>query len=308
MGPVLAAPFLSEEGKESHLVKESRIEVLYPISGALVLASSLGFLVMAVQDSVEKSERNKEPDKYETQDREEEKGQAQRTTAKLVTFVALICIIFFLYCGAELVTGTYITTFVVKSSLHMTKAEGANVNTVFWGSFTMGRFLSIFLAIYLNPLHTMLLSFGLCIGKEKGHFLKSEIRILLVTGSGGVLCLFGEHSVLALQISVVVMGLGMAAVYATGFLWSEKYIMVTNKIGSAFAIFGMGAPNLFPFLIGSYIEDSPMFLMYAVFAVVLGCTLIFALAALVGRGLLKEKERASTELSKETGYGTRNAD
>ena len=60
---------------------------------------------------------------------------------------------------------------------------------------------------------------------------------------------------LVLQILVAVMGLGMAAIYATGLLWSEKYIVVTNKIGSAFALFAMEAPSIFPFLVGSYIEE-----------------------------------------------------
>ena len=86
------------------------------------------------------------------------------------------------------------------------------------------------------------------------------------------------------------MGLGMAAIYATGLLWSEKYIVVTNKIGSAFALFAMAGPDIFPIIVGSYIEDSPMFLMYTTLATILGCTIIFALAALVGRGILKEKQ------------------
>ena len=115
-----------------------------------------------------------------------------------------------------------------------------------------------------------------------------------IAGSGVALCLFAEHSVLTLQILVAVMGLGMAAIYATGLLWSEKYIVVTNKIGSAFALFAMAGPDIFPIIVGSYIEDSPMFLMYTVLATILGCTLIFALAAIVGRGILKEKSKANT--------------
>ena len=85
---------------------------------------------------------------------------------------------------------------------------------------------------------------------------------------------------------VAVMGFGMAAIYATGLLWSEKYIVVTEKIGSAFAFSGMVGPHFCPIIVGSYIEGSPMFLMYTVLASVLGCTLIFALAALVGRKIV----------------------
>ena len=93
------------------------------------------------------------------------------------------------------------------------------------------------------------------------------------------------------------MGLGMAAIYATGLLWSEKYIVVTNRIGSAFALFAMAGPDVFPIIVGNYIEDSPMFLMYTTLATILGCMIIFALAALVGRGILEEKGTSETHPS-----------
>ena len=183
IGPILAAPFLSEGASSEDLgdsrnhshveanmtlaiSKETKIDQLYPISGALVLVSSIGFLVMAAQDSFCKTQavnNDTEPIRSEDSDK---KNLEQKTTLKLVTFVALICVFFFLYVGAEVVMGVYLTTFAVKSSLSTTKAEGAYVNAIFWGTFTAGRFLSIFLAIYLNPLSTMMLSFGLCIGNS----------------------------------------------------------------------------------------------------------------------------------------------
>ena len=103
------------------------------------------------------------------------------------------------------------------------------------------------------------------------------------------------------------MGLGMAAIYATGLLWSEKYIVVTNKIGSAFALFAMAGPDIFPIIVGSYIEDSPMFLMYTTLATILGCTIIFALAALVGRGILEEKQ-GTLETQRSSQEGTHMAE
>ena len=190
IGPILTAPFLSETSfgartmvshHHSHLVpnvtlitndtyKESRIDKLYPISGAIVLTSSLGFLVMAVQSSMRKMFARNEDSvgkKVVDKAKDDTKEYQQKTTLKLVTFVVLICIFFFLYMGAEIVMGVYLTTFAVKSLLHTTKAEGAYVNAVFWGTFTAGRFLSIFISIYLNPLNMMVLSFMLCIGNDR---------------------------------------------------------------------------------------------------------------------------------------------
>lgn len=86
------------------------------------------------------------------------------------------------------------------------------------------------------------------------------------------------------------MGLGMASIYATGLLWSENYVEVTDKIGLAFTVSGMLGPQLFPIILGNYIEDNPMLLMNMVLAIVLCCTLVFILAALVGRSILTEEE------------------
>ena len=190
IGPILATPFLSgksssvrtmESHSHSHQAvnvtfaqndtsKESRIDTLYQISGAIVLVSSLGFLVMAVQSSMRIRNWRKDysvEKKVEDNPKNGTKESQKKTTLELVTFVALICIFFFLYVGAEVVMGVYLPTFAVKSLLHTTKAEGAYVNAMFWGTFTAGRFLSIFLSIYLTPLNTMVLSFVLCIGNNK---------------------------------------------------------------------------------------------------------------------------------------------
>ena len=117
-----------------------------------------------------------------------------------------------------------------------------------------------------------------------------------VAGSGVALCLFAEHSLLGLQVMVAVMGFGMAAIFPTGLLWAEKYIVVSNKIGSAFALSGMVGPELFPIMVGSFIESNPMFLMYTILISILCCTLLFTLAALVGRKIVEEKLRAELKI------------
>jgi hypothetical protein len=48
--------------------------------------------------------------------------------------------------------------------LQLTKVEGAQVTAIFSGSFAAMRFLAIFLAVYINPLPTLLLSFALSVG------------------------------------------------------------------------------------------------------------------------------------------------
>ena len=47
-----------------------------------------------------------------------------------------------------------------------------------------------------------------------------------------------------LQILCAVMGLGMSSIYATSLLWCERYIVVTNRIGALFTLFGMAVANV----------------------------------------------------------------
>ena len=73
--------------------------------------------------------------------------------------VAISTLLLFLYNGMEVMYGTYITTFAVKSDLHLTRQEGARVTAIFWGTFAIMRFITIFVAFKWSPLLTMLFSF-----------------------------------------------------------------------------------------------------------------------------------------------------
>ena len=72
-----------------------------------------------------------------------------------------MCLFFCLYAGMEVCFGFYIATFAVESQLNLSKSEGAFITAIFWGCFSIGRFLAIFAAVKLRPIHIMLLSFAL---------------------------------------------------------------------------------------------------------------------------------------------------
>ena len=160
IGPILATPFLSR----NEIGRDSTISALYQISGAIALASSVGFFFIAAQNSMKKEKTYSVQVISENQSSRD--SLKSKKTMKLYIFVALMCIFYLLYCGAERIMEFYLTTFAVDSFLHTTKIEGAFVNAVFLGSFTGGRFLSIILAKFLNPLPTMLLSMALCTGNN----------------------------------------------------------------------------------------------------------------------------------------------
>jgi hypothetical protein len=45
----------------------------------------------------------------------------------------------------------------------------------------------------------------------------------------------------------------MAPIFATGLLWAEEHIVVTNKIGAAFTVCAMAGPNVLPAVVGNFI-------------------------------------------------------
>ena len=69
-----------------------------------------------------------------------------------------------------------------RSNLKTTEAAGTYVTAVFWTAFAAGRFAAIFLAVYVNPLSTLLASLALCL-------------------CGGIaLALLAQYSLVSLQV------------------------------------------------------------------------------------------------------------
>jgi hypothetical protein len=69
--------------------------------------------------------------------------------------------------------------------LHLTKIEGTQVTAIFSGSFAAMRFLAIFLAVYVNPLFTMLFSFVLCAGSGIALVFAAEKSIAVLQACFG---------------------------------------------------------------------------------------------------------------------------
>ena len=287
IGPLMAAPFLTERsevgiedlllGDNFTLTKDDnsteatwstdphagtpKVVYLFILVGCIEMISGVGYLLMALKQCFSKKGHG------DVVPKDKVKSEEQMVTWRLVVFVAIICAFYFLYVGVEVVLGTYLSTFAVKSKLQATKVDGAYLTAIFWGCFAAFRFLAIFLAIYLNPLATMILSF------------------VLSLGSGIGLAIAAEDSLLVLQVLVAFMGCGTASIYATGLLWVEKYIVVTNKIGAAYAFCAMLGPDIFPILVGSFVVEHPMTLMYVVLTGVASCIVLFTMAALVGESM-----------------------
>ena len=183
-----------------------------------------------------------------------EKGpQNQRQNVILIIFTSTIL---FFYVGAEIGFGGWIYTYALETGLEdITTA--AYLTSAFWGSFTIGRLVSIPLATRLRPRTMMYSDF---IGCFAGMLL-----IILFAGSQ-----------IALWIGTMIVGFSMASVFPVAITLAERRMPVTGQTTSWFFV-GVGLGSmLMPWLIGQlFVPIGPMATMYVVLIAILLDFLVF---------------------------------
>jgi len=259
------------------------IKFLYPLVGSLPIIVSTVFILYFILD--ERKNKSTEDDKESSnEDKEDAKKNDDKMKflgLRMTAIIMLHMIFYFLYVGLEVAFGTFIAVFAVECKLGMTRKQGSDLSAVFWGVFAGSRALAIPAAIILPPDAIMCISFLSCIGGSL------------------VLSIYGESSIEVLFACTALMGFGMASIFATGLLWLEKRIEITNRIGAAMSISASLGAKVFPVVVGNIVEAHPMSLMYFVFVTSTGCTLLFVLNTVISRQLLKEKEcKDKTEADK----------
>ena len=296
IAPIVAEPFLStkrlpEENANVTIVQNlsfsmnaynmsnsnenvdtSGMTILYPIVGAFIIFTSIGYLIYGFRECrhLESAPENSQEEASKDSNESMQRSQQQNDVLKLWLVFLLVAFIF-LYVGMEVMYGTFVATFSVKSELDLSRQEGAKVTAIFWGAFATMRFAAILISIKLSALSQMILSFTLC-----------------VVGSIS-LVIAGNIYKYVLYVSSGLMGAGMASVYACGILWIEQHITVTNRIMSSMIISGSIGADLFPIILGQFMATFPMILMYLQVAVVFLCILLFSTSYLITR-IIKKNE------------------
>jgi hypothetical protein len=88
---------------------------------------------------------------------------------------------------------------------------------------------------------------------------------------------------MSLYLGTALLGVGMASIFATGFLWVERRMTVTARIGSAFMVASSAGADVFALLVGQLVEEHPTGFLHLTAGVWAGCALVFGLACLVAR-------------------------
>ena len=157
----------------------------------------------------------------------------RRTSGLLVTLIAAF---FFLYVGSETSFGGWIATYAKAINLG-DAATAAYLTSVFWGALTLGRLLSIPLAVRLRP-RTLLL----------GDLLGCLLSVLVVIAWPSVPA--------ALWIGTFGAGFSMASIFPTMISFAGRHMTTTGKTTAWFFVGGSSGGMLIPWLIGQWFEST----------------------------------------------------
>jgi len=144
--------------------------------------------------------------------------------------VALLVVAFLLYVGAEVGFGNWLYTYALTLGLG-TAITSAYLTSAFWGTFTVGRLLGVWVSTRARA--TMILF----------------VDLLGCLASLGVIMIWGD-SRLALWTGAIGLGLFMASVFPTTLVLAGERMRVTGSITGWFLFGGGVGGMILPWVIG----------------------------------------------------------
>jgi FHS family Na+ dependent glucose MFS transporter 1 len=187
--------------------------------------------------------------------------------------VVLIAVFFFLYVGAEVGFGGWVYTYVVEMGLGG-ESTAAYLTSAFWGALTLGRLLTIPIAIRLSPRTILLADLVGC--------LVSVTVILLWPGSPA-----------AIWMGALGLGFSMAAVFPTMISLAESRMAITGRVTSWFFVGASNGGMILPWLIGQLFESiGPRVTMFAILVSLIAAMGVFAILMYNSGRSIVDKGRA----------------
>jgi len=155
----------------------------------------------------------------------------EKKNTPLPLIPVLFCVLLFLlYVGLELGFGNWVYTYALTLSLGTT-ITAAYLTSAFWGSFTLGRLLGVWVSTRTRS-QTIL------------------IMDLIGCAISTILIMVWKDSILILWIGTIGLGISMASIFPTIFMLAGERMQITGTITGWFLV-GSGAGSMFlPWLIG----------------------------------------------------------
>ena len=187
--------------------------------------------------------------------------------------IALISICFYLAVGAEVCFGGWIFTYAVKMGL-TGEATAGYLTSAFWGALTLGRLLGIPISARFGPR-------AILFGDLLGCFL--SVGIILVW----------PHSLTAIRVGALGIGLAIASMFATLLNLADRHMAITGRITGWFFVGSSTGGMTLPYLIGQLFEPvGPQVTMFVILGDLVAALGIFVILMLyLGRRSRRQKDR-----------------
>lgn len=175
-------------------------------------------------------------------------------------FFILLFILFIHTVGGERAYSKYLYIYVTEGDYNFSSSKAADLNSLFWLFFTIGRALTLVASHFMNPTFLMI------------------IVVIFNVINGTVLAAVGNHSEIILWVFSASYGMFLSPVFPTALVWANTYVEMTAiavsvpYVGSA--VGGMVYQYVTGFLFDKYGEFT---LLY----VILGYTVNLAVAYVV---------------------------
>jgi FHS family Na+ dependent glucose MFS transporter 1 len=166
----------------------------------------------------------------------------------LPVLTMLLC--FVLYVGGEAGYGAWIYTYAFTLNFG-TEVTAAYLTSAFWGSFTVGRLLGIWISTRARPITILVLDFAGCLA------------------SVGLILLF-QNSAVMLWVGTILFGISQASIFPTFLTLAEERMHVTGTIAGLFLVGAGVGGMILPWLIGqAFVQVSANAMMGLIFVGIL---------------------------------------
>lgn len=198
-------------------------------------------------------------------------------TGLLVAITGATAALAFIYDGLQSTYGGYVYTYAVKSIVDLNKTEGAYLNAAFWGMFSLGRLLSIFIATRIRPAFMLMCNIAGCTFAM-------------------VLMLSLRHDHIALYVGTCIFGLFLSSVTPTALALAEHYIDFHATVTTAIVVIAAIGEMICPVVVGNlFVTVGPV--SFLAFGTIMCFLSIGVFLGLVYLGWKTPKEQAHSSLS-----------
>ncbi|XP_054162209.1 uncharacterized protein LOC128960162 [Oppia nitens] len=192
--------------------RRPQLKIPFLIGGCLELLGPLCYFIMFF---VNRYRYVKDESRDDIED-EEKKREERETRKKIVPkYMILGCMSVVFSCGilAENLYNSFAATFFqYQPVLHVSASKASIISSTMNGAFSLGRFICMFVAVYVSPQNMALVE-------------------LIITLGGYIFQIFGQNDLILLWISAIIISLGFSSIWISCFSFIARYMTLTDMIG-----------------------------------------------------------------------------